>query len=334
MTSKAEAIHRTQVANASSSTLRQQPSKRQLQELVSSKVAREALEQDSSSDEDSKRPLKRCNAMPYPFPSQDSREKPFLSPTRTVVSRGHCSNLFPGAIDQSEGRITLLSQSYKMLETGPVNFSGESYVSIGAYPQSSQRELLLFDTKASSQAEDCFRKLETFFLRARDISSHRVISIIRVIRWTMEHTEKALVNKSNEKVAALIASWEGEQLELSSGASIPLIPIDFFIKHQTGVCRHRALLFAYLFAELVRKYPDCFSGATDVLYYRATLARAGHAWVCVKDGSGRVYSVDPTLGKIIAIEQEMFSCSRSPLESVYGREAALEFIQRVAPEFL
>lgn len=335
VTSKTEFLCRAQVLKTEGSMMKGPSSKQSLKDLTSSRVAREALEQESSSsDEEGKRALKRCNAMPYPFPVLRQRVKPSLSPTRTIVSRENCSNLFPELIDQSEGRVTLLSQSYKMLETGSVNFSEERYVSIGACPQHAQRELLLFDQRASSQAKERFNQLDALFSNALPLSSYRTISIVRVLHWTMENIKEALTSKSTERATALIASWEGEHLKLLSGVSIPLIPIDFFIQHKTGVCRHRAILFAYLFSSLLKKYPDSFSPDADVLYYRATLSKAGHAWVCVKDGRGGIYSVDPTLAKIIAIEKGMFSNDRNPLSLAYGKGIAFDFVQRLAPELL
>lgn len=91
-----------------------------------------------------------------------------------------------------------------------------------------------------------------------------------------------------------------ETLVSETTASRTPVTLDTFIQHKVGVCRHHALLNAYLLSRLV----DDGILQGEVIHHRQSLQEGVHTWNLFRDGtSGLLYSLD-SLWRNLTLLQE------------------------------
>lgn len=82
------------------------------------------------------------------------------------------------------------------------------------------------------------------------------------------------------------------------------VSLDVFIANKVGVCRHQALLTAYLIERLKK---DGYVRGTASIDRNSIAGKGGHAWVRYTNSGGEVYIIDPAqnfIGKLDHITSE------------------------------
>jgi hypothetical protein len=116
---------------------------------------------------------------------------------------------------------------------------------------------------------------------------------------------------------------EIHQIE-DSGMQVPCIPIDRFISKGLGVCRHHAMVTAYILDGLTKQRPPYLSGTVQII--RDTMKSGnGHAWAAFVNNTRKVHT--DTLWRKIADFSD--PVQRKILESYYGAEVIERQVQKV-----
>lgn len=94
-----------------------------------------------------------------------------------------------------------------------------------------------------------------------------------------------------------------------------ILPITFFIEHEMGVCRHHALLNAFLLSKLKKEGGlDC----KRIIHHRQYFprARSAHSWILVEGDDGAIYSLDSAQNKALKLTGLADRC----IDIAYGEE--------------
>lgn len=131
-----------------------------------------------------------------------------------------------------------------------------------SYPGLNPREILIVDRKNSPLLEKSYQDLLAS-LKERKMEKEILLHLLYYVRETL--FDPNLCNMEN--VATLIQALHPDELE-------PEIPLDFFLKQRTGVCRHMALTTAYIIDRLIS---DGWLKGQSLLI-RENIPSGRHAW--------------------------------------------------------
>lgn len=147
-----------------------------------------------------------------------------------------------------------------------------------AYPGKNPREVILFDPENSPRLQAAknqfFEKLNPSFSEAETL-----VALIDFIRDEMFDLTKSELKKLNSL--------------LGDTSKQPEIPIDFFIEHRIGVCRHMALITTYFVDQLIKE--NLLSG--DAFFIRENLPYGRHAWTLLLTETG-AWHIDAYWGSL------------------------------------
>lgn len=150
----------------------------------------------------------------------------------------------------------------------------------GVYLGGGQREAIVIDDKKSEFLSKIYQDVLTESADSQRDGTFKSTVLARVyekVRQVLPADEKA-----TETIAA---PYQNDQK----------VSIDLFLKAKTGVCRHQALLTAYLLEKL--KADGLVRGVVSV-DRNAIRGVGGHAWVRYTNSGGEVFIIDPTQGFI------------------------------------
>jgi len=147
-----------------------------------------------------------------------------------------------------------------------------------AYPGKHPREVILFDPPNSpllqAAKNQFFEKLSPPFSEAEIL-----VSLIDFIRGEIFDLTKSETTKLRNL--------------LGDTSNQPEIPIDFFIEHRIGVCRHMALITTYFVDQLIKE--NMLPG--EAFFIRENLPYGRHAWTLLLTESG-AWHIDAYWGSL------------------------------------
>lgn len=145
-------------------------------------------------------------------------------------------------------------------------------------------------------------------------------SLEMVLKIVTNEIEKEIFPEKNfDQVDSILSSWKKDAVLTKDRRSIPVIPLDHFIKMKAGKCRHHAVLLKYIVERLISETDYIPKGRLHLVrdYVSGQDGNGGHAWnLYVPDHSSKCYHLD-SLWKIAK------ECSspedRSDLHKKYGK---------------
>lgn len=161
------------------------------------------------------------------------------------------------------------------------------------------------------------------------------------LRQVAEFVSQTFSGKVSEEIIAKIVSDYKETLKADVRDKIDYIPLEIFINHKMGYCRHHALLVSCLLVKLnehIAQINERPAASTNVYRYRNVLLseqlNSSHAVVVYEDDKGQRFFIDSTrkLGKelgvasLISPDSEMDKAMLKELESRYTPFDLVEFI--------
>ena len=186
-------------------------------------------------------------------------------------------------------------------------------VSIGTIP-TPKREVIIFNPRSEVLAAMYKRLVDK--LPSRGLEAFFVTVRAQLI---------SLFSKSSvEALDKLTASWCGQKVKLKGGKRCPVIPLEYFIRKGIGVCRHIALILAYMYD---KASIDGIIPRGNIHVHRDTTKGAGHTW-CVFVMDDYVYVIDI----IKNINTELSDANIPTLIKHYGRAAVTRMFEYYAPE--
>lgn len=200
-------------------------------------------------------------------------------------------------------------REYTIIARDITDFVGQKLVSIGAVSGSNviNRELITLDP-SSVYLIDMYAALKQYLIKWRS-PDQTALSTRQVLEQIMMFIRTRLGSYKNEegivKCDVLINEWSIRKnkedatlfAKTIDGVSAPIIPVDEFIKKQACVCRHHALITAYL---LQKSAIDGLVRDGEIHINRDNIVRpdrtSGHSWVVFKT-KYNVYVVDTMWNK-------------------------------------
>lgn len=159
------------------------------------------------------------------------------------------------------------------------------------------------------------------FTSPQDDKSDTTEDFLKQIKKYVQTYIFPLDNKGNlvALVEEDILQYKKENPELHIKEA-PFIPIEYFIHKKHGVCRHHAIVTAYLIDRLIRENKMPLRGNIHVV--RGELPQAPHAWVVFRSYNGKSYHLDTIFDKLVDISSDT---GLSSLESIYQtKEVAIQ----------
>ncbi len=152
--------------------------------------------------------------------------------------------------------------------------------------QDLSREAVVVDDKKQKKLGEVYQKL----LRRRERAQQR------------GETFKKGVLPEVFNLVLEILPYDREKAEQVVSGSVKIgrkVALEIFIENQAGVCRHQALLVAYLLERLKREgkiHPQSISVDRNFI-----VGKGGHAWVRYVNSVGEIFIIDPAkhfIGKL------------------------------------
>lgn len=141
------------------------------------------------------------------------------------------------------------------------------------------REIILLDP--NSNTLKVFIQTLTEHITQQAKQQNRDLTTVEILNLTLQFVKKTFGgNQYQEDEDEIDHLIEEEGTKVSKYKGSPIIEIDFFIKNQIGLCRHRALL-GILACDYLRTkgfLPNC-----KFYHHRQDLKKEGHTWVMCHD---------------------------------------------------
>lgn len=231
---------------------------------------------------------------------------------RTQLMKGYLETDFE-SYDPSNKKLKIEGEDYLTLSSDVTDISSKKIVSCGAHLEGG-REIILLDPENSRHLTEHYDRLKAKLLRMEktgkfigENSEGRIIAAVSeyvsegifpggagpkmLLRTTNFIKEKELEGTKRAKVKP------GRKVD-----DVPIISIDDFVNKGVGVCRHQALVLAYLLDRLTKEEHPMISGVVQQM--RGTVRSAdyegdyGHVWVSFSSTSGSQYMLDSMLGVV------------------------------------
>lgn len=198
--------------------------------------------------------------------------------TRSVVMLKHAAR--HDLIKASYTKIENIE--YRILDGHVNDFTSENIVSMGAHPSHTREYLLLSPQSAFLNAQYNLLRNRITHLNEMEILRVIIPFVRESFSYDSQDTEN-LTNRFSQFTASMTAAEN----------AVPAIPLDEFIIHKLGVCRHHALFTAYSLDKL--KKDKLLMG--DIHHHRANMTRnghtAGHVWVIYHSNiTQKLYLID------------------------------------------
>jgi len=162
----------------------------------------------------------------------------------------------------------------------------DSRINGGVYVGGGTREAIVVDDKTQTHLIDVYEKLlDRVERRTQDGVSFKkgiLSDVFTIAREILPYNAK--------RVDEIIGALKSDQK----------IALAVFIKEKAGVCRHQALLCAYLLEKLKQEGKVDGTVSVDRNFIPN---RGGHAWVRYVNSAGNVFIIDPAQGFIGKIEE-------------------------------
>jgi hypothetical protein len=235
-------------------------------------------------------------------------------------------------------------QLYTPIASNQFGFSKRKLISCGS---SHEREFILCDFERSPLLKEHYKKLVKRLKKAIPPGSHSVPSAVG-LSLIMSYIRKEifpydedfnLTEATKKAVKAYKTTHPKHHLMLKNGMdSIPVVPIDYFVEQQIGVCRHHALVAAMLIDKLMDKYGGILIPKGIVQHVRDNMKKGGaHVWVVLIEPDGTKWHFD-TLWQMAGRLSN--STYRTIFEQTYGatvlrnQDIKTDFALRVAQKGL
>ncbi len=161
-------------------------------------------------------------------------------------------------------------------------------------------------------------------------SSSLYFDDLSVLNFIVSFVNKKFSIKDNLKTIALEKQWLGDdrhQIELN-GKKVAVIPLDYFVQHQTGVCRHLALLTAYIVDSFIQ---NKFLNGRSYYFRVETKVGIPHATIVFINAQNQLFYVDATKDSVIETSHQQLLAGYKKLSKVCGCETIKAVIDKYDP---
>ncbi len=222
-------------------------------------------------------------SLPVPVPIPPTTE-PALGPHEIGYERAEAEELF------AEGLRTKHSQSFikglTCFRDSKLNIDGKSFEAITGKTQqfsrqpvvscgsSATREIILLDPLHSPLLEAHYKQFR------RELNPK--MSTQEILQALKDYVRKEIFTNSKETELNRIINDARTTARTATHEDmpqvpIPLIPIDHFIEKKCGVCRHHALVAAYMIDKLLAEQNPLIEGTLQ--HMRGNVIMGAHVWV-------------------------------------------------------
>ncbi|MBS0653735.1 MAG: hypothetical protein JSR39_09480 [Verrucomicrobia bacterium] len=218
---------------------------------------------------------------------------------------------------------------------GLLSLSQRPVVSCGS---SSGREVIALNPKNSPLLNAHYNHIVAYLKsQAGHLSEREVLTYVKdYIRNYMlfRSTEPDLVRLTDQLVADFRRERPAQSLDYEQSnywsrgtttVQVPFIPIDHFIEKGIGVCRHHALIAAYILDRLTYEEPPLLKGAAQ--HMRDNIPFGAHVWTTFINESGAKWHID-TLWDRIEDFSDPVKLQELALPFAYGGDAMRNQVRR------
>ena len=237
---------------------------------------------------------------------------------------------------QFESQLKVDGVVYTPATGGLLSLSQSPVVSCGS---GSGREVIVLNPKNSPLLNAHYNHIVAFLRsQAGHLTEREILTYVKnYIRNYMlfRSTEPSLERMTAQLVGDFKRERPAESLDYEESScypghgnvtvKVPFIPIDHFIEKGIGVCRHHALIAAYIFDRLTYEDPPLLKGA--VQHMRDNIFRGAHVWVTFVSESGSKWLVD-TLWDTLEDFSDPQCLKILALPSLYGPNAMRNQLSR------
>ncbi|MGE0634759.1 MAG: hypothetical protein AB7O96_20265 [Pseudobdellovibrionaceae bacterium] len=206
-----------------------------------------------------------------------------------------------------ESQLKVYGVDYTPATGGLLSLSQMPVVSCGS---GSGREVVVLNPKNSPHLNAHYNHIVSFLRsQAGHLTEREILTYVKnYIRNYMlfRSTEPSLERMTDQLVADFKRERPAQSLDYEESVSylkhgtvtvkVPFIPIDHFIEKGIGVCRHHALIAAYILDRLTYEEPPLLKGA--VQHMRDNIFRGAHVWVTFVSESGTKWHIDTLWDRI------------------------------------
>jgi hypothetical protein len=228
-----------------------------------------------------------------------------------------------------EGKIEVKGTIYEGISGEMEDFSSRPIASMGS---SSTREVILLDPKQSRALHEKFDELVAV-LTSASWEKGSSLSEEEIVDQVYQFVQERIFNRSPYELESFIrrqkASAETTKLRVGD-VDVTCIPIDEFIKAGVGVCRHHALVTAYLLHRLTQGSAPLLSGI--VQHMRTSVdgsaGSGAHVWATYVNASRRMHIDTLWRQFVVNVEDKP---AQGKLRTLYGSRAIDYELARTAP---
>lgn len=255
-------------------------------------------------------------------PAKKARHDDLPLPAETLRQAGEASSmgLFKTRSQLMSEKLVLLPdlskdkthfRDYLILNREVTNFN-QKIVSIGGNLMPN-REILTLDPHSNT--------LQSLYQRLKRIVENISMPLLKVLTRLLTN-QFTRGQETENNINCLLATWINEHsddkssvISLSDGRKIPVVPLDFFLQHSLGFCRHYSLLGAYLLYRLIE---DKLLSGEVYLHRDPAAPKNPHMWVVFKTLVGEIFIIDPIISQHEPLDLDKDS---DKLITAYGTEA-------------
>jgi hypothetical protein len=172
------------------------------------------------------------------------------------------------------------------------------------FTDNDQSEVIVVDDDRHPGSEGVFELRQLYSKIQTDLESRTRINVPEKAEQDYQDILKAVY----QNVQRLLP-YDMDRTKAIIGANVDTkINLYAFIKGGAGVCRHQALLAAYILERLSNPYAPLLPGKVSVDRNHNLETRDGHAWARFTAPNGEVYIIDPAqnyVGKLRDAEGEI-----------------------------
>lgn len=215
---------------------------------------------------------------------------------RSVRMKDHLSPL-PNYIEKS-GILKIEGKDFRVIDS-EVNEFNIPLVSCGL---SSSREMILLDPNNSPLLLAHYNNFDHLIARYMQGKGKDQLSpedLINITNMFMCNCVFPRSNNMESQVDDLVEKCKQDPT-ISKVNFQPCIPIDVFLKEKSGVCRHHALVGAYLLDRYIQEHADTcsFKGKVQIMRDNVNgFLKGGHAWLTLVCSNNKNFCID-TLNEI------------------------------------
>jgi hypothetical protein len=245
---------------------------------------------------------------------------------RTVLMKKNLAQI--PDYDQTLNQIEVEGKNYQVVTSEVTHFTDQPLVSCGS---SSSREMILFDANNSPLLNQRYNQFERFVLQycqRHGLATIPPKDLLMLTDHFMSHVVFPKDVTVEEKIDAFIAETRQDP-NIAKVQSQPCIPIDDFIKKGVGVCRHHALVGAFLIEKFNQKNPQV-GFKCHIQIMRDDLEQnnrkvGAHAWVNLITENGDILLLDSLNNFLGNLNDLQF---RGAIENVFGKRAIKHQIKK------